>query len=118
MLCRPFCVLVFFRDANPVYLFPPAPRAVGAKREGGPPAAAVGAAAAAGRALLDPSTRGLLAAGGGLLALTGGILAVRGAVSAARKRAAAAAETLADGAKAALFWGAVFVAFKLVIESS
>jgi len=81
-------------------------------------AAAAGAATAAGRALLDPSTRTLLALGGGALAATGGIFAVRGAVMGARDRAAAAAETVADGAKAAAFWVLVFLAFKLVLEST
>jgi hypothetical protein len=89
---------------------------VGAAGTGGSGAVAAGAAAA--RALLDPSTRGALSVGSGLLALTGAILAVRGAVGAAKKRAAAAAETVADGAKAAAFWVAVFLAVKLVIESS
>lgn len=85
---------------------------------GGSGAAAAGAAAAAGRALLDPGTRTLLAVGGGLLALTGGIFGVRAAVMAARDRAAAAAETIGEGAKAAAFWVAVFLAFKLVLEST
>lgn len=64
-----------------------------------------------------PQRAALTAAVAAAAALAGG-LAVKAAVDGARARAAALGATIADGAKAAAFWVAVFFAFKLVIENS
>lgn len=69
-------------------------------------------------AAVDGPQRAALTAGVAAVAALAGILAVKAAVDGARSRAAALGATIADGAKAAAFWVAVFFAFKLVIENS
>lgn len=66
----------------------------------------------------DPTTRAALVAGAAGVAALGGVLGVRAAVAGAKARAASVAASVADGAKAAAFWVALFVAAKLVIEHS
>jgi len=67
---------------------------------------------------VDGPQRAALTAAVAAVAAVAGILAVKAAVDGARARAAALGATVADGAKAAAFWVAVFFAFKLVIENS
>ena len=69
-------------------------------------------------AALEGPQRALLTAGVAAVAALAGVFAVKTAVDGAKARAAALGATIADGAKAAAFWVAVFFAFKLVIESS
>ena len=68
-------------------------------------------------AVQGPQRAALTAAVAAVAALAG-VFAVKAAVDGARARAAALGATIADGAKAAAFWVAVFFAFKLVIENS
>lgn len=69
-------------------------------------------------AAVDGPQRALLTAGVAAMAALAGVLAIKAAVDGAKARAAALGATIADGAKAAAFWVAVFFAFKLVIENS
>lgn len=62
--------------------------------------------------------RAALTAAVAVAAALAGVFAVKTAVDGAKARAAALGATIADGAKAAAFWVAVFFAFKLVIENS
>jgi hypothetical protein len=80
--------------------------------------ASVAAGASSALAGVDGGTKGLVLVGAGLLAAVAGVAGVRGAVKGAQARAASAATAVADGAKAAAFWVAVFVAAKFVIENS
>ena len=69
-------------------------------------------------AAVDGPQRAALTAAVAVAAALAGVFAVKAAVDGAKARAAALGATVADGAKAAAFWVAVFFAFKLVIENS